>query len=121
MWDRSARFEQERKTFGILLSKRRQPRYYNVIRILKVCSPTLCFLPRFWRAESRLKPAVRYYTAEVHQKAVTDLGVHVALPRRDELHYSTIARGAKVTRHTVAKWYETVREMMEIQEQAAPA
>ena len=38
-----------------------------------------------------------------------------------ETNYSAIARGAKVTRHTVAKWYEMVREMVEIQEQAAPA
>ena len=38
-----------------------------------------------------------------------------------ETNYSAIARGAKVTRHTVAKWYEMVRRMVEIQEQAAPA
>ena len=62
-----------------------------------------------------------YYTAEVYQKAVADLGVHAALPRGDELHYSTIAKGAKVTRHTVAEWYEMVRRMVEIQEQAALA
>ena len=38
-----------------------------------------------------------------------------------ETNYSAIARDAKVTQHTVAKWYEMVREMVEIQEQAAPA
>ena len=30
----------------------------------------------------------------------------------DETNYSTIAKGAKVTRHTVAKWYEMVQEML---------
>lgn len=38
-----------------------------------------------------------------------------------ETNYSVIAKGANVTRHTVAKWYEMVRGMVEIQEQAAPA
>ena len=39
----------------------------------------------------------------------------------EETNYSTIARGAKVTRHTVAKHYEMVREMLGIKEQTAPA
>ena len=30
----------------------------------------------------------------------------------DETNYSTIAKGAKVTRHTVAKWYEMMRGML---------
>ena len=30
----------------------------------------------------------------------------------DEANYSTIAKGAKVTRHTVAKWYEMIRKMI---------
>ena len=30
----------------------------------------------------------------------------------DETNYSAIAKGAKVTRHTVAKHYEMVREML---------
>lgn len=30
----------------------------------------------------------------------------------DETNYSTIAKGAKVTRHTVAKWYGMIREMV---------
>ena len=29
-----------------------------------------------------------------------------------ETNYSTIAKGAKVTRHTVAKWYEMIRKMI---------
>ena len=31
----------------------------------------------------------------------------------DETNYSTIAKGAKVTRHTVAKWYEMIREILD--------
>ena len=30
----------------------------------------------------------------------------------DETNYSAIAKGAKVTRHTVAKWYEMLRKMV---------
>ena len=30
----------------------------------------------------------------------------------DETNYSTIAKGAKVTRHTVARWYAIVKEMV---------
>ena len=30
----------------------------------------------------------------------------------DETNYSTIAKGAKVTRHTVAKHYEMIRKMV---------
>lgn len=30
----------------------------------------------------------------------------------EETNYSTIAKGAKVTRHTVAKWYEMIRNML---------
>ena len=30
----------------------------------------------------------------------------------DETNYSTIAKGAKVTRHTVAKWYEMIQGML---------
>lgn len=30
----------------------------------------------------------------------------------DETNYSTIAKGAKVIRHTVAKWYGMIREMV---------
>ena len=32
----------------------------------------------------------------------------------DETNYSIIARGAKVNRHTAAKHYEMVREMLEL-------
>ena len=39
----------------------------------------------------------------------------------DVTSYRAIARGAGVTRHTAAKWYEMMRGMVEIQEQAAPA
>ena len=38
----------------------------------------------------------------------------------EETNYSAIAKGAKVTRHTVAKHYEMVREMLGIKEQTAP-
>ena len=31
----------------------------------------------------------------------------------DETNYSTIAKGAKVTRHMVAKWYEMIWKMVE--------
>ena len=30
----------------------------------------------------------------------------------DETNYNIIAGGAKVTRHTVAKWYEMIRKMV---------
>ena len=36
-------------------------------------------------------------------KVAAALGVHTALP--DEINYSAIAKGARVTRRTVAKWY----------------
>ena len=36
----------------------------------------------------------------------------------DETNYSAIAKGAKVTRHTVAKHYETIHKMLGIQETA---
>ena len=37
----------------------------------------------------------------------------------EETNYSAIAKGAKVTRHTVAKHYEMIQKMLGIQE-AAP-
>ena len=36
----------------------------------------------------------------------------------DETNYSTIAKGAKVTRHTVAKHYEMIQKMLGIQKTA---
>ena len=36
----------------------------------------------------------------------------------DETNYSVIAKGAKVTRHTVAKWYEIIQKMLGIKETA---
>ena len=36
----------------------------------------------------------------------------------DETNYSTIAKGAKVTRHTVAKHFEMIQKMLGIQETA---
>ena len=35
-----------------------------------------------------------------------------------ETNYSVIAKGAEVTRHTVAKWYEMIQKMLGIQETA---
>ena len=34
----------------------------------------------------------------------------------EEINYSVIAKGAKVTRHTVAKHYEMIQKMLGIQE-----
>ena len=39
----------------------------------------------------------------------------------EETNYSAIAKGANVTRHTVAKHYGMIREMLGIKEPAAPA
>ena len=36
----------------------------------------------------------------------------------DETNYSTIAKGAKVTRHTVAKHFEMIQKMLGIQKTA---
>ena len=38
----------------------------------------------------------------------------------DETNYSTIAKGAKVTRHTVSKHYELIQKMLGTKETASP-
>ena len=52
-------------------------------------------------------------TKRIFLKAAADLGVRS--PCLDETNDSTIAKGAKVTRHMVAKQFERIKRMLGIQ------
>ena len=76
--------------------------------------------------EEKLKVLIQQLNAE--RKAIQDRMRGIVPPEKltkkqrqiweymkiypDETNYSTIAKGAKVTRHTVAKWYGMIREMV---------
>lgn len=63
------------------------------------------------RAESHPGPdAWDHAAGQTHKEAATDLVVYAA--PSGETNYSVIAKGTKVTRHTVAKWYEMIREIL---------
>ena len=76
--------------------------------------------------EEKLKVLIQQLNAE--RKAILDRLQGIPSPEKltkkqrqiweymkiypDETNYSTIAKGAKVTRHTVARWYAIVKEMV---------
>ena len=76
--------------------------------------------------EAKLKVLIQQMNAE--RKAILDQMHGIVSPDKltkkqrqiweymrlhpDETNYSVIAKGAKVTRHTVAKWYEMIRKMV---------
>lgn len=52
------------------------------------------------------------------EKHTRDLDAHKVPP--EETNYSVIAKGAKVTRHTVSKHYKMIQKMPGIKETAPP-
>ena len=56
-------------------------------------------------------------TSKEHPKKQRQIWEYMRL-HPEETNYSTIAKGAKVTRHTVAKHFEMIQKMLGIQETA---